>query len=206
MDEWFAKLSESEMLCSVDSGVFKRVPDTRGSPTSFSAFHGYECRMCNNNPKHIKTRDECAVHVNDPIHVQRAQTLVSNRDAKIERFRETLRFDKDLHDFGRPAEIESMICRYVFQGGIKLDSIEKISKDFRRSEPLVLLELVLWKTACMFYPPSPLVDPLANAMWFSRDWKSSKKAMRRHQMICIVPLVAPFLGLKKKLKNEISEF
>ena len=148
MDDWFAKLPSSDTLRSASSGVFQHVL-TKGL-TSW-----YKCQLCSSKKTQADmmsvdtAKDNRAVHVNDPIHVQRAQTLVSNRDAKIERFRETLRFDKDLHDFGRPAEIESMICRYVFQGSIKLDSIKNISKEYRQSEPLVLLELVLWKNCRM---------------------------------------------------------
>jgi hypothetical protein len=138
-------------------------------------------------------------HLNDPLHVQRAQAAVAARNAIHARFLDVLRFGKDLRDFGSPVAMKSMICDYIFQptvSGINtpsLNMIKKLSASLRRNEPLVLLELALWKAACMIHPPSPLSDPESYLLWINGGWKSHKTAMRSHAWTLIVSYVAPFL-------------
>lgn len=92
-----------------------------------------------------------------------------------------------------------MVCRYVFVVGGESSkaAIAKRQKELQAVEPLVHLELALWKAACEHSPPGTLVHPWEWKAWYCSGWKQLKPSMRRDPLTCITALVAPFLGLKK---------
>jgi hypothetical protein len=69
---------------------------------------------------------------------------------------------------------------------------------------LVHLELALWKAACKLSAPSTFVGVLEWMTWSHSGWKAQKSSMRRHPLTGITALVAPFLGLKKKVADDAS--
>ena len=68
----------------------------------------------------------------------------------------------------------------------------------QRGEPMVLLELALWKAACELNPPVQFAHSLEWKAWYHCGWKDLKAQMRRDPRTSITALVAPFLGLKRK--------
>lgn len=77
-------------------------------------------------------------------------------------------------------------------------ALEEARTKLRRYELMErtsLLELAVWKTACLNYPdPKPLRSLLDIQDWIKEGWKASKGNMRAAQDIpIIVKLVLPYL-------------
>ena len=52
---------------------------------------------------------------------------------------------------------------------------KKAIEDFNRKEPIVLLELALWKAACLLNPPESVKDLASIYTYFNGVWKGARK-------------------------------
>lgn len=204
MEGWLIKLPLSDKLDKATSGVFKKVESPKKHPIFLprgAKFPYYLCQLCSESHKEKLYDDTLAVHVLDPLHVHRAKDALLERDAVLKRFEWALQFSRDVNYYSSPA-FESMLCRYAFVGGDDSSkaAIGKKQKELQVAEPMVQLELALWKAACEQNPPNDKLSPLEWKEWSRSGWKQLKPSMRRDPLTCITALVDPFLGLKKVSK------
>lgn len=121
------------------------------------------------------------------------------------RLRWSLEFFHDVERFRR-SSLQSSLCRYIFFGGESSKAkIVKRLKAMKLADPMVALELALWKAACELRPPHDKLSPLQWKEWSHNGWKGLKATMRRDPLTCITFLVAPFLGLKAKGRTRERE-
>lgn len=95
-----------------------------------------------------------------------------------------------------PATIAANLFYYVFESRDERQYLEKANQLLERAivvEPLVVLELAVWRAACLLHPPMPLKDLSDHIAWIDHGWKA-EKARRRHDAMVEVVLknVAPF--------------
>lgn len=188
----------TDNLDTLNSCVFEQVK--AGSTT------WYFCRLCSRNHCDGEQLDYVGsnqsrmrvAHLADPIHVQRAALQVKKRNQAIDRFFWSIQHKKDVYYY-RSAALDASVCRYIFDGSAgSREEIERLVETLRLGDPMVQLELALWKAACELSPPGDsLSSPLEWKSWSCRGWKQLKSKMRRHPLTGITALVAPFLGLKK---------
>jgi len=90
-----------------------------------------------------------------------------------------------------------LLDRYVYDDADVLEEARILHGKYKKQEQLVVLELTLWKAACILHPPENAKHVLALYQFFSGDWKAKKEAMRRDRLIgCVIENVLPFLDLK----------
>lgn len=98
---------------------------------------------------------------------------------------------------GRLAEsLRSRLLASLFKepGADSLEELLPHVRRFKRNAALSLLELKLWKTACLLNPPRVLSDMTSFFFWMDSGWKMNKAAMRHHELITVVmDNVVPFL-------------
>jgi hypothetical protein len=202
MESWIATAPLTDNFNSPGSCVFKRclVGDTVT----------YFCRLCSRNDAPTDQLDwgsssseaKRKAHLADPIHKQRAALLVQNRVTMVGRFSWTRRLDGDLKYY-RSSRLEAAVCRHIFSGSfISQAAVERQLKELRVAEPMVQLELALWKAACEQSPPDGELSPRQWKDWAKSGWKQLKPTMRSNPLIGIAALVAPFVGLTKETKKR----
>jgi hypothetical protein len=196
MEDWLGLLPISDKLAYETSGVFQRVGEG----------DSYVCRLCSRNDDERISTSSRRRHVEESIHRWRAHWLLEERDALLDRANASLRFYGDLKRFrGNASHMESGICRYIFFGeDSSLADVEQRSRNLRASDPMVLLDLALWKAACQQSPTGSFDYPLDWKAWYQRGWKAQKSSLRRHPFTGITALVAPFLGLKKEAVEDLA--
>jgi hypothetical protein len=198
MTSWLAKLPTSDDLCKRSSGVFKQL-----------GHYNYMCQLCSRNDRHSEllgngdhnaSYQEREVHVNDPLHQKRAADVFRKRDAMNSRLGWSLQHLEAAEYFRCPT-LESKMFRHIVAGSTASQAtVEQQLKELRLSDPLVHLELALWMAACRLSAPAGEFARVLEWMsWNHSGWKAHKSKMRRHPLTGITALVAPFLGLKKKV-------
>jgi hypothetical protein len=94
--------------------------------------------------------------------------------------------------------VVSAIFRHSFAGSSATHiAVEQELKELRLAEPMVQLELALWKAACELSPLADNLSPLEWKTWSCSGWKQLESAKRSDPLTGVTALVAPFLGLKK---------
>lgn len=72
------------------------------------------------------------------------------------------------------------------------DEIKELCRLYKQREPIVQVELCLWKAACFLNPPSTMNDPVN--FCFRGGWKKNKMESRYNPMIgIIINNILPFL-------------
>jgi hypothetical protein len=203
MDDWFTKLPLTDDLSKRTSGVFQVAKKAKHGDLD----HCYWCQLCSSHDESSARipHDEVQAHLYDPVHKNLASALLLQRKLAVTRFEWARQFSRDLDRYRCP-EWESMVCRYVFVGGgesSKAD-IAKRQRQLKAAEPMVHLELALWKAACEGSPQENVVHPWEWKAWYGGGWKRRKPTTRRDPLTCIPALVAPFLGLTKPASSAKS--
>ena len=139
----------------------------------------------------------CEHHKNDATHTENINSGNSAARLYLSRSKNAQKFRADIE--GSQAEndpIHSQILSYLFEDE-HLWAYEKLVAQverFRWKIVLSLLELKLWKTACILYPPHASKDVTDVLFWMKYGWKANKAAMRHHECITVVmENVIPFL-------------
>jgi hypothetical protein len=204
MESWIATAQLTDKFDWPGSCVFKRclVGDTVT----------YFCRLCSRNDAPTDQLDRGSngseakrkAHLADPIHKQRAALLVQNRVAMVSRFSWSRRLDGHLKGY-RSSRREAAVCRHIFSGSVKSQAaVEQPLKELRVAEPMVQLELALWKAACEQCPPDGELSVSHRIFWAKSGWKQLKPTMRSDPLIGRAALVAPFLGLTKETNGTCA--
>jgi hypothetical protein len=136
--------------------------------------------------------------LNDPLHTQRASALLQERKEAMNRLNWSLQFCDGVKYFRCPT-FESEMCRHILFGNeTSQTAVLELQNELVVSDPLVHLELALWKAACELSPPIPFAHSLEWKAWYFGGWKDLKAQKRRDPLTSVTELVAPFLGLKRK--------
>jgi hypothetical protein len=202
MEDWLGELPFTDRMNTPRSGVFCRISEGKAGGDDAVVV----CRLCSSpgDPLTCSADRLCGSkalkhHLEDKLHLQRAKAISKERDKFLARSNATLRFGGDMKRFRCDPVLASGMCRYVYLGdNAALADVERRRNDLRASEPLVLLDLALWKASCELHPPESVVTPLAWKAWLGHGWKAKKTTSRGDPLHGIVALVAPFLGLKKE--------
>jgi hypothetical protein len=123
---------------------------------------------------------------------------LKKRDAMMSRLCWSLQHLEAAEYFRCPNLESEMFRHIVARSPASQATVERQLKDLRLSDPMVQLELALWKAACKLSAPEDFVRVLEWMTWNHSGWKAQKSSTRRHPLTGITALVAPFLGLKKK--------
>jgi hypothetical protein len=198
MDNWIARLSLYDKLDTPRSGVFSKVDGVDAKT------HLYTCNLCSRRARcpvqfkeAIGSAHKRNAHLRNPIHAQHVREFLSHRNQNLNRLSGLLDDWEDAKYFRCPT-LDSYVVRYIMSGDASSrNAILRRRKELARSDPLVQLELALWKAACETSPPETIALPMEWTAWYCGGWMSKKADLRRHPLTGVAALVAPFLGLKK---------
>jgi hypothetical protein len=126
---------------------------------------------------------------NESLSRQRAPSELEQANI-LRRAVRCLRFYDDMKRFRCDGARTSGICRHVYLGDpSELADVAQRLNDLVASEPLVLLDLALWKKAsCELHPPgSSVTTPLEWKIWLNQGWKAKKPTSRNDPRIGTVP-------------------
>jgi hypothetical protein len=136
----------------------------------------YACDLCHRSdgPTEALEHDRSAREQRaiDAQRQQRAADLLKKRDAMMHRRNWSLQHLDAAPHWGSP-NLELAMFRHIVAGtNVSRAALERQLKELRRSEPVVHLELALWKAACKLNPPVDLVHSLEWISWYHRGWKT----------------------------------
>jgi hypothetical protein len=107
---------------------------------------------------------------------------------------------KSLEAHHTPEELKLLAYNILVESAIKSKNVEITSLRSKADRviwmtQLVLLELALWKIACILHPPAKLYTSVtALFAWMEKGWKENKETMRHDELIHVVMQnVMPFL-------------
>jgi hypothetical protein len=202
MEDWLSELPFTDRMNTPRSGVFFRISEGKAGGDDAVVV----CRLCSSpGDPLVRSADRlCGSkalkhHLEDKLHLQRAKAVAKERDKFLARSNGTLCYRGDMKRFRCDPTMASGICRFVYLGDLMgfADAVNRCN-ELKASEPLVLLDLALWKASCELHPPESVVTPLAWKTWLGHGWKAKKPTSRGDPLLGIVALVAPFLGLKNE--------
>mmetsp|Transcript_15428 Transcript_15428/g.16687 ORF Transcript_15428/g.16687 Transcript_15428/m.16687 type:complete len:206 (+) Transcript_15428:75-692(+) len=164
-------------------------------------FSKYRCLLCGDVEWTIGGNS--SNHRMSKNHTMRVRELKLKQTSRIEQFKKLDggKFQYDLQRFGFvPESIKMLLDEWLIMKDkpeIISGEIERVCSWYQQQEPLVQLELVLWKNACLHnfeILPTGGIDPFN--YFLLGGWKENKAASRRDRMISIVITnVLPFLDM-----------
>jgi hypothetical protein len=119
----------------------------------------------------------------------------------MKRSKEVYPLLQKLQGYGGGADaLRLRLLAYLFQDKLDITTqgtfgeLTKAVDLFMRNTLVVLLELKLWKTACIVHAPESLKGMRAVVHWMDEDWKEKKAAMRCHELVHVgMHNILPFL-------------
>ena len=156
----------------------------------------YHCQFCDATWT-VPSSSGTVEHERDPSHRER----VSEANYAGTEFLRRAALASTLATDMRDHEIETTglnyeVLRYLFSTAERCSSadLQAKVKQIKWGKTLALLELALWKAACILNPPEPLPHMTSVMFWISGGWKAQKVAMRHNEIITVVmENVIPFL-------------
>jgi hypothetical protein len=188
----------------------KKSNSAQGSPwiqlatKNGSGYTFYTCTICNlvaENKEPVVVSD-VAQHNQDPYHLQRQMILLRGQEVACEKLRRASEMARKLEAARAPDSMRMRLSLYLFSPSLSslvredsiLRKIEDDLKRYQKNEPLTLLELAVWKAACIARRKDDPASYYAAVEWWRRGWKVNKVVARRDSMIEIVlKNVVPFL-------------
>ena len=172
----------------------------------------YKCMLCNHMANQWLSEDEKDDHEADYYHIKMEENHREIADklatCQMSRINDLIDMDEVKFDLQRlgcviiPDSIKELFAKYFMDKGTKHTiciEARQLCNSYIKKEPLVLLELALWKTACLCNPSSQ-EDFTASGMvqfFLLGGWKKNKTTSRHNQLIEIVLTnVLPFLGFR----------
>jgi len=131
----------------------------------------YACRLCcgggggsgggggdggsnrDGEPFFYMNRNMMRSHLEDPDHLQRARDHLEEREGHLRRFFAAYQLRLKIRKCGSPEPVRDLLYRYAFEGEEVLSKARRLYQKYEKYEPVVLLELALWKSACILYDP-----------------------------------------------------
>ena len=181
----------------------------------------YKCMLCNHMANQWLSEDEKEDHEEDIYHFKMAgyhrETAEKLATCQMSRIDDLIEMDEVKFDLQRlgcviiPDSIKELFAKYFMDKGTKHTiciEARQLCNSYMTKEPLVLLELALWKTACLCNPSQEDFTASGMAQFFlCGGWKKNKTTSRHNQLIEIVLTnVLPFLGFRKiKIANSTKK-
>mmetsp|Transcript_33675 Transcript_33675/g.34165 ORF Transcript_33675/g.34165 Transcript_33675/m.34165 type:complete len:230 (-) Transcript_33675:76-765(-) len=178
-DAWRLGYYNSPYSPSTYYGIMTNASNTFGTTS-------YRCCLC----KHMKGKEMSPIereeHKNDHHHKKLLSKVEAEQRKGIGQLMEMENVKYNLNRLGisPPEPIKTLILKSFFEEDpTYMHEAQKLVLDYERLEPLVILELALWKASCLINPPK-YVDPIN---YFARSgWKKTKKTFRHDPLIGIV--------------------
>jgi hypothetical protein len=161
----------------------------------------YECGLCRSG--FIYNNDTFrANHEKGLEHQHKAEELLTKRSARYKRFIASDRLRIRMRRFGSPESMKTLLWQNAVEksSSTVIDRAARMCVRYEKKEPLVMLELALWKACCFLNPPR---DPNEGMDYYLHGgWKRAKANNRSDPLIGSVMVnVLPFLGMgSKKVK------
>jgi hypothetical protein len=122
---------------------------------------------------------------------------ILKRSDRIKNLVEADKINMEMKRYGSPKPVKELLDEYLFEDSNNLQKAKELCLFYKAQEPVVLLELVLWKNACFLNHARGTVDVVN--YFVGGGWKSHKEANRHNALIeTVVERVVPFLGLLKR--------
>ena len=161
---------------------------------------GMRCLVCPFEPSFPRLNDRNAHLQSDP-HINRVRYIMRKRQNRFQRFVETVQLYRE-HDLGRQfvfsTDVMELVCQHIFEvenGSNCLARAKRLCLRYKKEEPITLLEMALWRTACILNPSD---NDKKNMIHFCLcgGWKKHKEARRNDKIISIIiECVLPFVGV-----------
>jgi hypothetical protein len=159
------------------------------------------CSLCAWECRRPDTSEDAQKHADSKNHLKKVKEI-------NEALTQYMSLSSDIHklvvetcDHQPGPKLHAQMLLYLFNETAKrfdpssLSQIRTLVERLKQDTRLVLLELTLWKSACILNPKEPFKDVLSTILWVSNGWKANKVAMRHHGMVnVVIENVVPFLG------------
>jgi hypothetical protein len=131
------------------------------------------------------------------VHQRLVSELRSKRRDRINKFAQFDRKMIEMAAYG-PSNYVKIAMADFMDGSKDFQALEKCCNWQKEQEPIVLLELTLWKRVCLLNAPEG--TPRSTMEYFcGGGWKKEKAAHRCDPMIgTVITNVIPFLDIKEK--------
>ena len=168
----------------------------------------YKCILCNHMAEQWLNEAEKDAHGLGSHHSDIAIKLAIGQMKRIDDLTgmDGVKYDLQRLGYAIPDSIKELFVKYFMDEGTNQTywiEARQLCDSYMTKEPLVLLELALWKNACLCNPSSQ-EDFTASGMvqfFLCGGWKKNKTASRHNQLIEIVLTnVLPFLGFRHNNK------
>jgi hypothetical protein len=161
----------------------------------------YHCCLCADASWQHSSQTSMYQHELCPSHNQKVKEMDAALSSYMIRSKEVHNLIKKTRGHDADAQFHEQLLLYLYNerkigvGPLSSHQLHSVYERLNWNTALVLLELALWKTVCIWNAPKPNMDMMSVVEWMKNGWKTNKVVMRHHEMINIVMKCAvPFLG------------
>ena len=170
-----------------------------------TTFGNNECLLCKDpgNPAEAvsMTYHETTNHSKDAVHLANVKRAKVLQKSACQKLRTAQSLSQQMNSTGAPDSFRVDLVRYLFNPTLAgppdtalVDKMKSQLDKFERNEPTTLLELAVWKAACLINYQHPIKDLFELRDWWNNGWKANKSECRRHPLIdAVLTNVSPFL-------------
>ena len=184
-------------VCTANCGFTKKWCTTSG-------YYLYKCILCSHMAEEWLVSSQKDAHKVKCNHIEIADKLTTCQMSRID---DLIVMDGVKCDLQRlrcvvPDSIKELFVKYCMDEGTKHTTCiqaRQLCSSYMTKEPLVLLELALWKASCLCNPSQEGLIASGGMVHFflCGGWKKNKTTSRHNQFIEIVLTnVLPFLGFR----------
>lgn len=170
--------------------------DYYGNPEFFHGIAGHQKYRCLLFGKTGTSQS----HKSTSLHKAHVDALFKEQIYCIQRFFTVLSLMRQVQKVGAPVNITQGLFSYMFlvpKGTRKkrLAEIKRLLDKYVKCQPMVLLELIVWRAACRANHSEETTKHISSCMdWYLHGWKQIKAKRRYDPMIEVVlKNVAPFM-------------
>jgi hypothetical protein len=164
------------------------------------SMRGGECLICPSCP-YMRFSIERTAHAQGDEHLDRVRYMINQRKLGFSNFVKAQRlFSQHGHrSYIFTSKVQKLVFQYIFEDpsfSSTLDCAKRICIRYEREEPIAMLEMALWRTACILNPTKEDSQDMVHYCLCS-GWKKNKNTHRHHSMIGIIlKAVLPFVNIK----------
>ena len=164
----------------------------------------FECLVCKDPNNSVETvwltYQAKQEHCKDSLHLIKLERAKKLRQRACGKLCCAQLLSQKMDTVGAPVSLRADLARYLFNPTLAGPSDSTLVRKMKaqldqieRNEPTTLLELAVWKAACLISDSAPK-DHYGLRNWWNHGWKAGKASCRRHALIEVVlSNVMPFL-------------